>query len=128
MKWRFLLCLAVAGISLSACKSEKRPVEVVRSFMAALEQFDAAAAEKLVCQAQRAQVRASLEPFGDATQFDLTFDELDIQELSNDGERAVVQVGGALTIVFLGQQETQPINETHIVIKESGHWVICNPN
>jgi len=128
MKRRFLLCLAVTTVCVSACTSEKRPVEVVRSFMAALERTDAAAAEKLVCQAQRAQVRASLEPFGDATQFDLTFDELDVQELSNDGERAVVQVGGTLTLVFLGQQETQPVNETHIVIKENGRWVICDPN
>ena len=127
MRRRFFPWFAVAAVFLSACESERQPVDVVRSFMTAVEGFDAVAAEKLVCQTQRVQVRERLEPFGDVTEFDLSFDELEVQELSNDGERAVVQVDGTLTIIFLGQQETQPVNETHVVIKEAGHWVVCDP-
>jgi hypothetical protein len=99
--------------------------------MVAVESFDAARAESLVCQAQRATVRESLAPLGDVAQagetFDMSFDDLVLQEQSNDGEVSVVLVRGQLTFFFLGQEDTQAIDETHTVVKESGRWVVCDP-
>jgi hypothetical protein len=118
-------------VLLVACDGKESPVEVVRSFMAAVETFDVATAEDLVCQARRARVRESLEPFDDVTElggaFDLKIDDLTFQERSNDGEVAVVHVSGKLTISYLGQQETQEIDEEHIIVREGGRWLVCDP-
>jgi hypothetical protein len=32
-----------------------------------------------------------------------------------------------LTLAFLGQQEVQEVDEEHLVVKEGGRWVICDP-
>jgi hypothetical protein len=99
--------------------------------MTAVETFDVATAESLVCQARRARVRESLAPFGAVPEpgevFDVSTSDLVVQEQSNDGEVAIVRVSGKLTLFFLGQQETQEINENHIVVKENGRWVVCDP-
>jgi hypothetical protein len=99
--------------------------------MTAVETFDLARAESLVCEAQQSKVRASLEPFEDVATlgeaFDIGLGELSFQEKSNDGNVAVVHVSGRLTINFLGQQEVQEVNEEHVVIRENGSWVVCDP-
>jgi hypothetical protein len=122
--------LAVAILLLVGCETELSPVEVVQSFMAAVETLDAATAEDLVCQAGRAQVRESLEPFRNIARpetFDISLKDLVIEEQSNNGEVAVVHVSGERTLFFLGQQDTREINENHTVIKESGRWLVCDP-
>ena len=74
------LWLGVAVVLLTGCEAKQTPVEVVRSFMVAVESFDAARVESLVCQAQRARVRESLAPLGDVAQagetFDMSFERL----------------------------------------------------
>jgi hypothetical protein len=99
--------------------------------MIALEAFDLAEAEGLVCEAQRDRVRESLEPFGDVVgldeAFDIGFEELSYKEHSNDGSSAVVQVKGTVKLSFLGQHEVQNVDEEHLVVKEGGRWVICDP-
>jgi hypothetical protein len=126
-----LLLLSVILVILGACDREQDPVQVVRSFMTAVEAFDLGTAESLVCEAQRSKVRTSLEPFEDVATlgeaFDISLGELSFQERSNDGNMAVVQVSGELTVNFLGQQEVQQVNEEHVVIKENGHWLVCDP-
>ena len=121
----------MALIILGACSAEPGPVEVVRSFMAAVERFDLAAAEKTVCEAQRGGIRASLQPFDGVTRlgeaFGMSFEGLTFEERSNDGSVAIIRVTGELTLAFLGQQEVQEVDEEHLVIKESGRWVICDP-
>lgn len=123
--------LGVVVLLLAACEGEQGPVEVVQSFMTAVETFDVATAESLVCQAGRARVRESLAPFGAIAEpgevFDVRISDLVVQEQSNDGEVAVVHVSGKLTLFFLGQQETQEINENHTVVREGGRWVVCDP-
>jgi len=98
--------------------------------MNAVETLDVKAAQSLVCQAQRSNIQKSLRPFDDVVKlgetFALSFDDLTFQEHGNDGDRAVVHVSGTLTIFFLGQQESQVVNEEHIVIREHGRWVICD--
>jgi hypothetical protein len=98
--------------------------------MTAVETLDVSTAESLVCEAQRARVRASLAPFKDVAEpeaFEVSFSELMVQEQSNDGEVAMVHVSGQLTLFFLGQQETQEISENHTVVREGGRWFICDP-
>lgn len=123
--------LGIAVLLLVACDGEQSPVQVVRSFMTAVGTFDVATAESLVCQAGRARVRESLAPFDAVPEpgevFDVNISDLVVQEQSNDGEVAVVRVSGKLTFFFLGQQEIQEINENHIVVKEDGRWVVCDP-
>jgi len=132
-RWKsgIVLLLSILPAFLGACDGEQGPVPAVRSFMTAVETFDLAGAESLVCEAQQSKVRASLEPFEDVATlgeaFDIELGELSFQEQSNDGNIAVVQVSGRLTINFLGQQEVQEVNEEHVVIKENGHWVVCDP-
>jgi len=124
------LCILVL-LLLAGCKTETDPVEVTRSFMMAIERLNITQAQSLVCQAQQARIQESLAPFGDISElgeaFDINFDELVFEEQSNDGSTAVVHVSGKMTLSFLGQQETQEIDEDHIVIKEEGKWLICNP-
>jgi len=131
VRLRAWLLLGVIVVFLIACEAKQSPAEVVRSFMIAVESLDAARAESLVCQAQRAGARESLAPLGDVARagetFDMNFDELVIQEQSNDGEFSIVLVRGQLTFFFLGQEDTQAIDETHTVVKESGRWVVCDP-
>ena len=126
-----LLLLSVILAILGACDREQGPVQVVRSFMTAVEAFDLGTAESLVCAAQRSKVRTSLEPFEDVATlgeaFDISRGELSFQERSNDGNVAVVHVSGELTVNFLGQQEVQEVDEEHVVIKENGHWLVCDP-
>jgi hypothetical protein len=126
-----LLLLGVILAILGACGGEQGPVQVVQSFMTAVEAFDLGTAESLVCEAQRGKVRTSLEPFEDIATlgeaFDISLGELSFQERSNDGNVAVVHVSGKLTVNFLGQQEVQEVNEEHVVIKENGHWLVCDP-
>ena len=123
--------LSVILVLLGACGKEQSPIEVVQSFMTAVEAFDLSTAESLVCEAQRSRVRESLEPFDDVAglgeAFDMSFDDLSFQEQSSDGKVAIVQVSGTLTISFLGQQEVQEISEEHVVIEQGGRWVICDP-
>jgi hypothetical protein len=125
------LLFGVVVLVIVACRGEQAPAEVVRSFLDAIEGYDVATAESLVCQAQRDQVRASLVPFdniaapGEA--FDISFDEIVIQEQSNDGQVSLVRVKGYLTIFFLGEQEVQEVDETHTLVKDSGRWLICDP-
>jgi hypothetical protein len=126
--------IALAGVVvllLVACGGDQSPVEVLRLFMDAVEARDVERAEGLVCEAQRSAVRQGLEPFGEVAQldeaFDLSFGDLEFEERSNDGSTAVVRVGGSLTLSFLGQEETQEVDEEHIIIKENGRWVICDP-
>ena len=126
-----LRLLGVALIVLGACSTEPGPVEVVRSFMTSVGMFDLAAAENMVCEAQRAGIRASLEPFDGVARlseaFDMSFEGLTFEERSNDGSVAIIRVTGRLTLAFLGQQEVQEVDEEHLVVKESGRWVICDP-
>jgi len=129
--WKWWFCLLVSLTLLAGCETETSPVEVTRAFMRAIETLDVTQAQSLVCQAQQVRVRESLAPFGDIRElgeaFDINFDELTFEEQSNDGSTAVVHVSGRMTLSFLGQQETQEINEDHIVVKEEGKWVVCNP-
>jgi hypothetical protein len=118
-------------VLLGACGEEQSPVEAVRSFMRAVEVFDVSTAESLVCEPKRSRVQESLRPFEEAVgpgeAFDMSYGDLVVQEQSNDGEVAVVQVRGSVTISFLGQQEVQEISEEHVLIKQNGRWVICDP-
>ena len=128
--WALGFCL-LALLLLVGCETETNPVEVTRSFMIAIETLNITQAQTLVCQTQRARVRESLAPFGDISElgeaFNINFAELNFEEQSNDGSTAVVHVSGKMTLSFLGQQETQEINEDHIVIKEEGKWLVCDP-
>ena len=131
MKSRTLLLISVVLALLGACVGEQSPGEVVQSFMAAIGSFDLATAESLVCEAQRPRVRESLEPFdavvGLGEAFDVSFEDLSFEEQSHDGNVVIVHVGGTLTLTFLGQQEVQGVDEEHIVVKENGRWVVCDP-
>jgi hypothetical protein len=126
-----LFTLVCVILSLVACADKQSPVEVVESFMTAVEAFDLDTAASLVCAAQQDKVRKGLEPFYEVTRpgeaFDLSFHELSFEERSNDGEMAVVHVGGLLRLSFLGQEDIQEVNEEHIVVRENGRWVICDP-
>jgi hypothetical protein len=116
---------------LGACTESRSPIEVVQSFMGAVEALDLAAAEGFVCEAQRAQIQDSLLPFdsvaGLGEAFDIRFENLSFQERSNDGQVSVVRVNGTLTISFLGQHDVQEVDEEHTVVRENGRWVICDP-
>jgi hypothetical protein len=129
-RWTLLL-LSLLLVLLVACDAEEDPVEVIRSFMAAVEAFDVTKAQHLVCQAQRARVQDSLEPFGALTEADeafaIRFDDLTFQERSNDGKVAIVHVRGQLIVSFLGQQEVQEVDEEHVLVKEGGRWLVCDP-
>ncbi len=122
----FLLVVLVIS-----CRGEQAPEKVVQAFLDAIEAFDVATAESLVCQAQRDKVRGSLAPFDDIAApgeaFDISFGELVIQEQSNDGQVSTVRVKGYLTMFFLGDQEVQEVDETHTLVKNGGNWLICNP-
>jgi hypothetical protein len=126
-----ILALVLVVFLIVACGGEQSPVEVVESFLDAIEDFDVATAESLVCQEQRDKVRGSLLPFDDIAApgeaFDLSFGELVIQEQSNDGQTSIVRVKGYLTIFFLGEQEVQEVDETHTLVKNGGRWLICDP-
>lgn len=126
-----ILVLVVVVVLVVACGGEQSPAGVVESFLGAIEDFDVATAESLVCQAQRDKVRGSLVPFGDIAApgeaFDISFGELVIQEQSNDGQTSIVRVKGYLTIFFLGEQEVQEVDETHTLVKNGGRWLICDP-
>ena len=123
--------LLVVVVLLVSCRGKQTPEQVIQAFLDAIETFDVAAAEDLVCQAQRDKVRGSLIPFdniaapGEA--FDISFGELVIQEQSNDGQTSIVRVKGYLTIFFLGEQEVQEVDETHTLVKNGGRWLICDP-
>lgn len=124
-------CLFVV-LALGACgKDPGSPVEVVELFMTAIDDFDLAVAEDLVCEAQQGRLQNSLEPFYGVAElteaFDLSFGDLSIEERSNDGETAIVHVSGLVTLSFLGQEEVQEVNEDHVVLKENGRWVVCDP-
>ena len=99
--------------------------------MTAIDDFDLAVAEDLVCEAQQGRLQNSLEPFYGVTElteaFDLSFGDLSIEERSNDGETAIVHVSGSVTLSFLGQEEVQEVNEDHVIVKENGRWVVCDP-
>ena len=99
--------------------------------MIAIGSFDIAAAEDLVCEAQQGRFEKSLEPFYGVTElteaFDFSFGDLTIEERSSDGETAIVHVAGSVTLSFLGQEEVQEVNEDHVVVKENGRWVVCDP-
>lgn len=99
--------------------------------MTAVTSLDVATVESVVCQAHKARMRAILAPLEDTTDSGETFSvdlaELVVQEQSNDGEMAVVHASGELTLLFLGYQETQEVDETHTVIKENGRWLVCDP-
>jgi hypothetical protein len=129
---RWLLLLLVIGLLLVACGGNKgrSPTQAVRSFIESLETFDAATAKSLVCEQQRNHVENSLAPFGDVSALGETFamslEDMSYQELSNDGEVAVVLVQGQMRLSFLGQEQTQEIKEEHIVIKQDGRWLICD--
>jgi hypothetical protein len=116
---------------LVACAEQPGPIDVVQSFMAAIEEFDLDIAEGYVCEAQKSAVRAILEPYYDvarlAEAFDMDFKDLTFTERSNDGETAVVKVSGSLTLSFLGREDTQEVSEEHVVIKEGGQWLVCDP-
>ena len=131
MRNHTLRVLGVALIVLVACAKEQNPVEIVRSFMRAVETFDLGAAENMVCEAQRAGIRASLVAFDGVDRlseaFDISFEDLSFEERSNDGDVAIVRVTGTLALSFLGQQEIQEVNEEHLIVKEGGRWVICDP-
>ncbi len=126
-----LSLLFPVGLLVAACSGGQSPVQVVRAFMTAIGTVDVSRAESLVCATQKGEVHSSLEPFGDVAQlgeaFDISFDDLSFQEKSNDGNVAVVRVRGTVTISFLGQQEKQDVDEEHVVVKEGGQWVICDP-
>jgi hypothetical protein len=128
--------LAFAAIFLGACSAKQEPVEVVQAFVTALQTFDIETAESMVCESQRSNIRSTLEPFEDVSQldgiglgeaFEMSLTDVSFQELSNDGEAAVVAVRGTLMLSFLGQQEQQGVDEVHVVIKEHGRWVVCDP-
>jgi hypothetical protein len=119
-------------LALAACgKDPGNPVEVVESFMTAIDGFDIAAAKDLVCEAQQDRLQNSLEPFYGVTElteaFNLSFKDLFIEERSNDGETAIVHVNGSAELSFLGQDDVQEVNEDHVVVKENGRWVVCDP-
>lgn len=99
--------------------------------MEAIQAFNIAKAKTLVCEAQRAQVENSLAPFGDTSKLGETFvmslEDMRYEEHSNDGSVAVVLVKGRMKLSFLGQETVQEINEKHTLIKQGGHWLICDP-
>ena len=119
------------GLLLCACVQTQSPVQVARDFMAAIERFDLQAAERLVCPAQQARVRASLAPFEEygrpGETFYASLEGLTIEEQRNDGHTALVHVRGELSLFFLGQQETQQINEMHTLVRQDGRWLVCDP-
>lgn len=115
---------------LGACAKQRGPVEVVSSFMSAVEAFDVATAESLVCEAQRARVRESLEPFDNVANlgeaFDVNFERLSFQERGGDENSVIVHISGTLELSFLGQHEVQDVNEDHLVVRENGRWLVCD--
>jgi hypothetical protein len=130
LKKRTLVLVSVVFVFLTACDREQTPVQVVRAFMTAVETFDVGTVESLVCLDQKARVRESLAAFQDIADpevFDVSLDELVLQEQSNDGQVAVVYVRGKLIVFFLGQQEVQQVDEKHTLVKEKGHWLVCDP-
>jgi hypothetical protein len=128
---RALLLFGAVLLLPFACDDGAGPTEVMRSFFVAMEVRDLNSAEDLVCQRQQEEVRQILEPFGQVTQLDeafsLSFEDLVFEERNNDGQTAVIRVTGSVTLSFLGQEETQPVNEEHILMNENGRWVICDP-
>jgi hypothetical protein len=131
--WSFVslgILTGILALLLVACEQEDDPTQIMRSFMDAIERFDVDAAENLVCPGQRAKVReslASLEGIAKPSEaFDVRITDLKVEELDNDGETALLHVKGQLTLVFLGQQEVQQIDEKHTLIRENGQWLICD--
>jgi hypothetical protein len=116
---------------LVACANEQSPADVVRSYMTAVETFDLPRAESLVCEAQRSRVTESLSPFLDVAglseAFHITFEELSFQERTREGDMVVFRVTGKLEMSFLGQEEEQTVDEEHVVVRQDGRWVVCDP-
>ena len=127
---RVLLRSAIL-VMLVACASEPSPADVVRSYMMAVETFDLHKAESLVCEAQRSRVAESLSPFLDVAglseAFHIGFKELSFQERTREGDMVVFRVSGKLEMSFLGQKEEQTVDEEHVVVKQDGRWVVCDP-
>jgi hypothetical protein len=130
-RWYWSLVFLIGIGMLWACRAEQQPVQVLREFLAATQELDIAQAETLVCEAQRDRVRTIFEPFDRVSEtgeaFDIEFNDLAFQERGNDGSVALVHISGTLTVSFLGRQEQQDVDEEHIVVKENGRWVICDP-
>lgn len=99
--------------------------------MQAIETFDEAKAKSLVCQSKRAWVENSLSAFGNPARLDETFairfENLSYQQVRTEEDLVVILVQGQMWISFLGQEETQEINEKHTLIKQGGRWLICDP-
>jgi hypothetical protein len=128
---RIALVLTGVVLVLGACRGETTPVEVMQALMSEVGNLDGSRAQSFVCEKKQDRVRETLESFdgndavGEA--FDLAFDELTFEEVSNDGTTAIVHVSGWLVISFLGQQESQVVDEDHLLIREGKRWVVCDP-
>jgi hypothetical protein len=129
--WFFRALLSILILCAVSCSEKKVPIDTIRAFFAAVESYDLETAQSLVCEKQRGQVLESLAPFENVTSlseaFDMTFEDLEFSERSNDGALAVVQVTGKVRLAFLGTEDVQDVFEEHILENVDGRWVICDP-
>jgi hypothetical protein len=129
---RLLALVVVVALGLvPACGQQTGSVQTVEAFLAALEAFDIEKAQSLVCESQQESVLGVLEPFGNVSgmteAFNMAFDDIQVTERALEGDMALVHISGNVTISFLGQQERQAVDEEHVLVKENGRWVICDP-
>jgi hypothetical protein len=107
------------------------PTAVVRDFWQALAKLDVDKMKDLTCSAYQEEMEAAfgfaelgdLSELADVLEIDVS--GLKYEVVSETGDAAVVRVYGALKMSFLGQEQSEQMDEEIDVVKEGGQWKVC---
>jgi hypothetical protein len=107
------------------------PADAARDFWQALAELDVDRMKELTCAAYQEEMEAAfgfaelgdLEELRDILEIDVS--DLQFAVVSESGDDAVVRVYGTLKMSFLGQEESEQMDEEIELVMEHGEWKVC---
>lgn len=126
-----LLTLALPAVSLTACSAAKdEPARVAEKFLRAAAENDLATLEETVdpdlaedvMNMMFLQIGLQALVGGGSSEFV----ELNVETISNNGQRATVQAKGKVRTKALGTQMTTPFDTQVPLVNKGGQWYVTS--
>ena len=123
-RFSLIMVLLVGILILAGCQSARTPEDAVVDYLEALAENDQAAAVSYACAAWEENARAEGASF---VNVDVTLEDLECQQLSQDDTEATVTCTGAYRFSYDGGEDLflDLTGRVFSVVMEAGEWRMC---